>query len=132
MPALESRTITLWIDRPSDRVYAFASSPENLVKWASGLGDSIRQAGDDWQVQGPSGLVTLQFAPPNAFGVLDHRVLLPSGDVVEVPMRVIPNGTGSELQFTLFRQPDMSQERFEDDARWVERDLHNLKRILEA
>jgi hypothetical protein len=47
-------------------------------------------------------------------------------------MRVIANGTGSELIFTLFRLSDMADEKFAEDAEWVLRDLNALKRLLEA
>ena len=43
------------------------------------------------------------------------------------PMRVIPNGEGSELMFTLFRLPRMSDAEFVRDASLVERDLLTLK-----
>jgi hypothetical protein len=33
---------------------------------------------------------------------LDHDVTLPSGETLSNPMRVVPNGTGSEVVFTLF------------------------------
>jgi hypothetical protein len=47
-------------------------------------------------------------------------------------MRVIPNGGGSELIFTLFRLPDISEEQLAADADWVMRDLMALKTLLEA
>jgi hypothetical protein len=47
-------------------------------------------------------------------------------------MRVIPNGSGSELIFTLFRLSDVSNEKFAADADWVMRDLTALKNLLEA
>jgi hypothetical protein len=47
-------------------------------------------------------------------------------------MRVIANGTGSEVLFTLFRLPDMTAEAFARDAEWVERDLKALKALLEG
>ena len=34
-------------------------------------------------------------------GVLDHDVTLPSGETVHNPMRVIPDGDGCEVVFTL-------------------------------
>ena len=39
----ESRYIGVSIDLPPDEVYVFASKPENLSKWATGLGKSIKQ-----------------------------------------------------------------------------------------
>lgn len=46
-------------------------------------------------------------------------------------MRVIANGEGSEVFFTLIRQPEMSDEKFAQDAKWVEKDLGILKGLLE-
>jgi hypothetical protein len=52
------------------------------------------------------------------------------GVEVYVPLRVVANGDGSEL--TLFRQPQMSDDKFEADTEWVQRDLATLKQLLEA
>jgi len=129
---LPSRTLSVRIERAFADVHDFLARPENFAQWASGLGQSLRHAGGAWKAQTPAGDVTIVFAPSNAFGILDHRVTLPNGAVVEVPMRVIANGGGAELLFTLFRQPDMTDESFAGDAAWVERDLARLKTLLEA
>ena len=47
------------------------------------------------------------------------------------PMRVFPNNDGSELVFTLYRRPDVSDQEFAEDAKSVERDLVKLKTWLE-
>jgi hypothetical protein len=46
-------------------------------------------------------------------------------------MRVVQNGEGSEVIFTLFQIVDMSDERFAEDIRMVEQDLKHLKSIME-
>jgi hypothetical protein len=46
-------------------------------------------------------------------------------------MRVVPNGAGSEVLFTLFRSPAMSDDKYAEDASLVDRDLQTLKRLLE-
>jgi hypothetical protein len=48
-----------------------------------------------------------------------------------IPMRVVKNGDGSEVIFTLFQPPEMSDERFAEDAKLVEQDLFSLKNIIE-
>jgi hypothetical protein len=63
--------------------------------------------------------------------VLDHTVTTPAGVEVYVPMRVLANGSGSEVIFTLFRLPDMSDAQYAEDMRLVERDLAALKDLLE-
>jgi hypothetical protein len=77
------------------------------------------------------GSVKLKFAEKNKFGVSDHDVTLPSGVKVYNPMRVFPNHDGSELVFTLYRRPDMSDQDFAEDAKAVEKDLAKLKTLLE-
>ena len=129
---LPARTLTVTIDAPPERVYAFASDGANLPRWAAGLATSVEREGDAWRVASPAGPVTVRFAPNNPFGVLDHVVRLASGEEVGVPMRVVPNGGGSEVLFTLFRTPTMDDARFAADARLVEADLRALKAVLEG
>ena len=123
--------ISVSIDRPADTVYEFTSNPENLPKWAAGLGDSIKNVDGDWISESPMGRIKVKFADKNKFGVLDHDVTLPSGAKFYNPMRVFPNNDGSELIFTLYRQPDMSDQMFAEDADAVTRDLRKLKTLLE-
>ncbi|HEX9849628.1 hypothetical protein [Candidatus Deferrimicrobium sp.] len=126
-----SRTLSVSIGRHSREVYEFASNPENLPKWAKGLGKSVRNEGDDWIVDTPQGPVKIRFAEKNNLGVLDHHVTTASGTEVYVPIRVLSNGTGSEVILTLFRSPDMSDEKYAEDMKLVEQDLRALKDLLE-
>ena len=130
---LEVRHLSVSIDRPPDAVYAFAARPENLPRWAAGLGKTFRKVDGEWVAEGgPIGAVKVRFTEPNALGVLDHDVVLPSGVTVHNAIRVVPNGAGSEVTFTLLRPPDVTDDSFEDDARAVERDLRQLKTLLES
>ena len=127
----KSLHISVSINCPADKVYEFASNPENLPKWAAGLGESIKNVDGDWIAETPMGRIKVKFADKNKFGVLDHDVTLPSGAKFYNPMRVFPNNDGSELIFTLYRQPDMSDQMFAEDADAVTRDLRKLKTLLE-
>jgi hypothetical protein len=73
------------------------------------------------------------FAPRNDFGVVDHVVYaLTGGDpVADVPLRVVPNGSGSEVMLTVFQQPDMSDAQYAADCALVQADLERLKRAVE-
>lgn len=128
---MEVRHVSVSVDRPPEVVYAFAADIENLPRWATGLGQTMRHVDGEWIAEGPLGQVTVRFAERNAFGVLDHDVVLESGATVHNPLRVVPNGAGSEVVFTLFRQPGASAEAFAKDAQAVERDLRTLKALLE-
>jgi carbon monoxide dehydrogenase subunit G len=127
-----SRTLSVSIDRPPSKVYDFVSNPENLPKWATGLCKSIGKSNHDWIVETPQGSMKVRFAEKNDFGVLDHYVTVAPGVEVYVPMRVLANGSGSVVIFTLFRLPDMLDAKYAEDTSLVERDLSTLKRILES
>ncbi|MDQ6935132.1 MAG: SRPBCC family protein [Actinomycetota bacterium] len=128
----DSRHISARIDRPADEVYQYASDPTNLPAWASGLGSSVELVDGRWISESPMGRVAFAFVPRNEYGVLDHDVTLPSGESVYNPMRVIADGTASEVVFTLRRQPDMTDDAFARDADAVATDLAALKRVLET
>jgi uncharacterized protein YndB with AHSA1/START domain len=125
--------ISIYIARPPAEVYVFASDPRNMPRWAAGLARSeIRRDGDEWIADAPFGQVRVRFVEPNAFGVMDHDVTLESGLTIHNPMRIVPNGEGSEFVFTLIRQPGVSDEQFAQDKAAVEHDLKTLKGVLES
>jgi polyketide cyclase/dehydrase/lipid transport protein len=131
---LEVRHVSVSIDRPPDVVYQFAATPENMPRWAIGLGTSFRPRGDgSWMAEGgPVGSATVRFVERNRLGVLDHDVTVETGETVHNPVRVVPNGRGSEVVFTLFRRTGVSADQFAQDAKAVEKDLRTLKRLLEG
>ncbi|MDQ0135536.1 hypothetical protein J2T08_003457 [Neorhizobium galegae] len=132
MATLSARIVHIGIERPWQQVYAFASQPENMPLWASGLAAGLTQDGKDWIGDGgPVGLVRVRFSPDNPFGILDHTVTMENGLVVENPLRVVANGDGAEVMFTLFQRPDLDDAAFEADAAHVRKDLRALKDLLE-
>jgi hypothetical protein len=127
-----SRTLSISIDRAPAHVAAFIRDPRNLPSWATGLGKSVRQEDDEWFVSTPDGEVRIRFVAENTLGVIDHWVQVAPEVEVHVPMRVLPNASGSEVLFTLFQPVTMPAEKFAADIRLVEQDLAALKRVLEG
>jgi hypothetical protein len=125
------RHLTVHIERPAQDVYEYAADPANLPEWAAGLGGSIEHTGGKWLADSPMGKVEVAFVPANTFGVLDHDVTLPSGDVVTNPVRVLADGDACDVVFTL-RRLGHSDEAFQADADAITADLATLKRVLEA
>lgn len=123
--------VSVSINRPAEEVYEFVSNPENLPRWAAGLGDSIRLVDGEWIAESPVGDIKVEFAEKNNLGVLDHFITLQSGETFYNPMRVFPNDQGSELIFTLFHRPGMSDEALAADAEAIKNDLETVKRLVE-
>ncbi|MGE6784577.1 SRPBCC family protein [Ensifer adhaerens] len=132
MAPLEAKIVHTSIDRDWREVYAFMARPENMPRWASGLSSGLTREGDHWLAPGPLGNARVRFAPQNTFGVVDHLVTLEDGTEVNNTLRVVPNGDGAEVMFTLLRQPGMSAEQFASDAGWVAKDLATLRSIMES
>lgn len=137
MPALRllpARTLGVSIAVPAADAYAFMADPRRLPEWATGLGTTPTPLPDGaWRVETPAGPMRVVFAPANGFGVVDHVVTpLTGGDpVADVPLRVVPNGTGSEVTLTVFQQPGMSDAQYDADTALVQADLERLKHALE-
>jgi hypothetical protein len=130
---LESRTISVRIPCDWLALYERIWRPENFPEWASGLSNAdMRRDGLVWKATGPSGTVRIRFTDRNAMGVMDHWVELADRQEVYVPLRVIANGEGAEVQLTLFRLPGMTTEKFEEDAEWVRRDLDKLRLLASS
>lgn len=127
---LESRTISISINRNWKEVYEAVWRPGDFPKWASGLSkSSLTQQGEAWKAEGPEGTVRILFTPHNAFGVMDHYVDIGDGTIIYVPLRIIQNSEGAEVLLTLFRH-GMSDAKFAADAEWVARDLLALKALV--
>ncbi len=132
MTMTKTNTLSVSIERNPKKVYEFILSPENLPKWAPAFSQSIKESDGEWVVETPDGPMAIRFVERNELGVLDHCVTLSTGQRVLNPMRVIPNGSGSEVMFTLFQLPEMSNEKFAEDCSLVESDLKTLKNHLET
>jgi hypothetical protein len=128
----ESVHVATTIDCPAGEVYDYVADPLNLSAWAAGLAHQDVQLVDgQWVVDSPMGRVAVAFAPSSDFGVLDHDVTLPAGDIVRNPMRVIPNGDGCDVTFTVRRRPGMSDTEFAADVDAVTADLASLRALME-
>jgi hypothetical protein len=113
-------------------VIAFLTDMENWKTWAPWVRSVTRLSGGGWSLDTKDGAMKIRFVEPNSFGVLDHQVTLASGMIVLNAMRVVPNGTGSELVMVVIQSPEMSPEQFEQDVQAVTDDFARLKLAAEA
>lgn len=127
-----SQTLSVTIQREPGQVYEYVHNLSNFPEWATSFCLSIRESGERWIMETPEGPATIRFVAKNNYGVLDHYVGTLSGDEILVSMRVVANGSGSEVLFTAFQLPGMSDEKFAEDQGMVWRDMETLKRVLEG
>ncbi len=127
-----SVTLSISIAAKPVDIAAYVADARNMPQWAGGFCKSVRKDGDDWVVETGEGEVGLRFLGPTSAGILDHIVTLAPGIEVYVPMRVLTNEEGSEVLFTLFQPPAMTDFRLQQDMALVRADLQQLKRVIES
>lgn len=128
---LRSRTVSVSIAVPPGQVIDYVSDPKNLPDWS--FFSSVLETPSGWVATTPQGSsVGIRFEVSEEFGVVDHFVTPPDRDEIHVPMRVVPNRGGSEVLFTLFRMPNMSEADFAKDREVVVEDLARLREVLET
>jgi uncharacterized protein YndB with AHSA1/START domain len=128
-----SLTITVSIARPCEEVYEFLAEPLNLPTWTVAIERIEHRRNNDWAAATPRGEIIIRYAARNKHGVLDYSVLRPGeSDVHVVPLRVFANDDGTELTFTHYQRPGMSEELFNSEAEWIRSDLLTLKTLLET
>jgi Polyketide cyclase / dehydrase and lipid transport len=126
----EARTVSVTIRRTPQDVYAYAADPRNMPVWS--FVESIEPIEEGWVATLPGGARSImRFVPRNELGVLDHDVEVGPGMIVHVPLRVVSNGEGSEVLFTVLRTPGMTDDEFATDIATVEKDLNTLRSLLE-
>ena len=127
-----SITKSVSIDTPRDRVFAFLADAANWPQWAIVNVKSVKRAGDQWwDMETPAGMAKLRIRPNTEFGILDHDFNAPDASWT-VPARVIPNGSGCEFMITFFQPPAFTRRFFEEQAALVDKELAQLKSIMES
>lgn len=124
-------TKTLSIERDPKTVFWFLADGENWPRWAVVNVMSAKYGPNDWwQIETPHGPGRLRIRHDEAFGILDHEVLTSDAQWT-VPMRIVPNGDGTELVITCFQGANVPDSAFDQQMADVDRELATLKKILE-
>jgi hypothetical protein len=129
----ETRIVVVEVDADAAQTYGLVSDPRTLPLWAPNFALAVEPDGEGWKVTTADGPAWVAFAPANDRGVADHVVTLEDGTEFYNPVRVVSQGAARcRVEFTLQRQPDWSEARFDEDTGLVQADLDRLKALIEA
>src|SRR5688572_1272162 len=129
---LRAQVVHISILAPPRQVIAFLVDAHNWTKWAPWIRSVSRTSEHGWTFATDAGAMTVRFVEHNTLGVLDHEVTLTSEVTVMNSMRVVPNGSGSELVMVVFQSPDASNDEFERDIQAVRDDIARIKTLSET
>jgi uncharacterized protein YndB with AHSA1/START domain len=120
------------IDAPTGGVFSYLADAANLPSWAPAFATTVEPDGDAWVVGQGDARLGLRILADRERGTVDLRVTPPNGRESTVYMRVLPNGSGSELLFTLFFSDSRTDEELARQAAEVEAELARVRTACEA
>lgn len=138
MTIAQTRTLAVSIDAPFDLVVADLADPAAHPLWAKEFfaGDAVPTGEPgEFRVQVPmmGGATRMRVEAVRDLGVLD--LYLAPGEApygAPVPIRVLRNGDGADVLFTLGRAPGVPDEAWESGTASMARELDALRTRLET
>jgi hypothetical protein len=127
---LRSETRTISIAATPAAVVDVVREPTTLPTWAPDFARAIRPDGDRWLVDNGAAEVSVRFRVSADHGAVD---LVTADDPRRGAfLRVLPNGDGSELLFTLFFPAGTPEPAVVAQMETVEGELATIRTLAEA
>ncbi len=126
---LKSKTLTVSVDRHPATLLEWLATPENLPLWHGVFCRSIQRAPSGWIASSRRGPIPIRFLRDDRSGLLDLVLRENAGEDLTLAMRVLPNGSGSEVVFTIIQSPGLSDQAYQEHMRWAEKAIHGLKKL---
>jgi hypothetical protein len=124
-----SQTRSISIAAAPRTVFDLVSDPSALPRWAPGFARSARPAGDHWVIENDQGESRIVVRSSREHGTVD---ILSADDPSQgAYSRVLPNGTGSEYQFTLQFPPDAAEDAITEQMAVVDAELQAVRALCE-
>ena len=125
----ETRTITIAASPAA--VLAVVGDGARLPEWAPRFAAAVEHEGDDrWLIGEGDGRFAVRLRVDHTLGTAD--ILRPVDPPTGAFMRVVPNGEGSELLFTLFFPDGTAPEAVDVQMATVEGELATVRTLAEA
>lgn len=122
---IRSRTISIMVNRKTgDTFDAILNCPSKMMPDAKLAPDGW------WSFSTTRGNAKLKFKENKSLGILDH-MFIDQDSKWTVPMRVVSNGSKSEVIITLIKPDELTDEQFNERMIEIEQVFTNLKRIIE-
>ncbi len=132
MSTQQTETVVMTIDAPPSRLSEDLANPGSHLEWATEFfaGEAVDQGDGTWSMNVPrmGGPVIFRTDGATELGVIDMYIApvgAPFGP--PLPVRVVPNGDGADVLFTLARIPGQTDEEWDEGIASMQRELLNLK-----
>lgn len=124
-------TVSVSVAAKPEKVWSFVADLNNW-KLFSDFAKNIEQISDkEWVTHTSQGDVKIYPKFDKKRLLLDHKVVIASGEEQFIPYRVVPNGDGSELMMTNQQTATVSDKDYQQQLRWMKEELQTIKTTLE-
>jgi hypothetical protein len=128
---MRSRTVTAVLDADRETVFDYLSDIERLPEWATEFARVLRREGEDYKVVNGLGEFYFAIQADRETGVIDMFAGPSKQQMAVFPTRAVPLPDGrTAYSFTMFQQPDMSDELFDAQHASLQREFTNIERAL--
>ena len=124
---LTAHTRSISIAASPRAVFDLVTDPAALPRWAPGVAGAVRVDGDDWILENDQGETRLTVHASRDHGTFDLLVAENQG----VFTRVLPNGAGSEYQFTMLFPAELGDDAIGEQLKTVEAELAAVRALCE-
>ena len=132
MPIFQTKTVTVSIDAPFEKVIADLANPATHPEWAKEffVGNAQKKENGEVLVTVPmmGGNVRFKIDADMRHGILELYLTREGASFgTSIPVRVVKNGSGVDVLWTLTRFPGMPEVAWETGLLAMERELQALK-----
>ena len=128
---MRSRTVTAVLNADQGTVFDYLSDIDRLPEWATEFARDLRREGDDYKVVNGLGEFYFAIQADRQTGVIDMFAGPSKQRMAVFPTRAVPLPDGrTAYSFTMFQQPDMSDELFDAQHVSLQREFTNIERAL--
>ncbi len=124
-----AKTLTASLPGTPQDVFAYISNPNNLSAWHSSFCRAVRAENTGYSVESPRGAVPVRFLRDDHTLVLDILAEVSDGIELASAIRLLSNGQGTEMVWTLVKPEGLSDSVFHEQLRWAGSALHNLRKL---
>ena len=119
------------IQAPFERVFGFLANPMNWPRYAVVNLRSVSPGECGWfKMVTKFGQGEIRVNPIKELGIIDHDWRDPQASWT-VPARVVANGDGATVMFTIFQPPVMTELQFDYAMKEMDIEMRKLRELLE-
>ena len=120
------------IQAPFERVFGFLANPINWPRYAVVNLRSVSPGEHGWfKMVTKFGHGEIRVNPVKELGIIDHDWRDPQANWT-VPARIVGNGDGVTVMFTVFQPPIMTGEQFDQAMKEMDLEMNKLREVLES